>query len=126
LIKYSEHLSQFLKFLENAKKDYSWYEDELTKQEALTQDYLHQLELEHLNYSERAKIATKLAACRKARREAKDIITILGPIVNYSSVYEKSLNQLKETLGKVRKEEKTIENRSYNFKVLDKEKITNG
>lgn len=126
MIKYSEHLSQFLNFLESAKKDYSWYEDELTKQEALTQDYLHQLELEHLNYSERAKIATKLAACRKARREAKDIITILNPIINYSSVYEKSLNQLKETLGKVRKEEKAIETRSYNFKVLDKEKITNG
>ena len=126
MIKYSEHLSQFLNFLESAKKDYSWYEDELSKQEALTQDYLHQLELEHLNYSERAKIATKLAACRKARREAKDIITILNPIINYSSVYEKSLNQLKETLGKVRKEEKAIETRSYNFKVLDKEKITNG
>lgn len=126
MIKYSEHLSQFLNFLESAKKDYSWYEDELTKQEALTQDYLHQLELEHLNYSERAKIATKLAACRKARREAKDIVTILSHIVNYSSVYEKSLNQLKETLGKVRKEEKAIETRSYNFKVLDKEKITNG
>ena len=126
MIKYSEHLSQFLNFLESAKKDYSWYEDELTKQEALTQDYLHQLELEHLNYSERAKIATKLAACRKARREAKDIVTILSHIVNYSSVYEKSLNQLKETLGKVRKEEKIIETRSYNFKVLDKEKITNG
>ena len=125
MIKYSEHLSQFLNFLESAKKDYSWYEDELTKQEALTQDYLHQLELEHLNYSERAKIATKLAACRKARREAKDIVTILSHIVNYSSVYEKSLNQLKETLGKVRKEEKAIETRSYNFKVLDKEKITN-
>lgn len=126
MIKYSEHLSQFLNFLESAKKDYSWYEDELTKQEALTQDYLHQLELEHLNYSERAKIATKLAACRKARREAKDIVTILSHIINYSSVYEKSLNQLKETLGKVRKEERTIETRSYNFKVLDKEKITNG
>ena len=126
MTKYSEHLSQFLNFLESAKKDYSWYEDELSKQEALTQDYLHQLELEHLNYSERAKIATKLAACRKARREAKDIITILNPIINYSSVYEKSLNQLKETLGKVRKEEKAIETRSYNFKVLDKEKITNG
>lgn len=126
MIKYSEHLSQFLNFLESAKKDYFWYEDELSKQEALTQDYLHQLELEHLNYSERAKIATKLAACRKARREAKDIITILNPIINYSSVYEKSLNQLKETLGKVRKEEKAIETRSYNFKVLDKEKITNG
>ena len=126
MIKYSEHLSQFLNFLESAKKDYSWYEDELTKQEALTQDYLHQLELEHLNYSERAKIATKLAACRKARREAKDIVTILSHIINYSSVYEKSINQLKETLGKVRKEEKIIETRSYNFKVLDKEKITNG
>ena len=126
MIKYSEHLSQFLNFLESAKKDYSWYTDELTKQEALTQDYLHQLELEHLNYSERAKIATKLAACRKARREAKDIVTILSHIINYSSVYEKSINQLKETLGKVRKEEKIIETRSYNFKVLDKEKITNG
>ncbi len=126
MIKYSEHLSQFLNFLESAKKDYFWYEDELTKQEALTQDYLHQLELEHLNYSERAKIATKLAACRKARREAKDIVAILNPIINYSIVYEKPLNQLKETLGKVRKEEKTIETRSYNFKVLDKEKITNG
>lgn len=126
MIKYSEHLSQFLNFLESAKKDYFWYEDEMAKQEALTQDYLHQLELEHLNYSERAKIATKLAACRKARREAKDKVTILLPIINYSSVYEKSLNQLKETLGKVRKEERTIETRSYNFKVLDKEKITNG
>ena len=125
-MKYSEEVSQFLKFVETAKSDYNWNKQQMEKQEALTQDYLHQLELEHLDYKERAKIATKLAQCRKDRREAKDVVESLEPFINYINIHEKSLNLLRETLGKIRKEEQKATTRTYRFKVLEKGNIANG
>ena len=125
-MKYSEEVSRFLKFVETAKSDYNWNKQQMEKQEALTQDYLHQLELEHLDYKERAKVATKLAQCRKDRREAKDVVESLEPFINYINAQEKPLNLLRETLGKIMKEEQKTTTRTYRFKVLEKESITNG
>ena len=110
---YSEAISTFLNFIQTAKADYDWYYKEMIKQEDLTQDYLHQLELEHLDYKERARIATKLAQCRKDRREAKDHVEVLAQFIPWVEQQEKPLNQLKETLGKLRKEEQKINYTKY-------------
>ena len=56
---------------------------ELKKQEQLTQDYLHSLELDDLRYEERNKVATKLAINRKDRRYFKDRVEEYEPIVKF-------------------------------------------
>ena len=43
--KYSEILSAFLKFIEEVKTEYQYCYEEVNRQEKLTQDYLHALEL---------------------------------------------------------------------------------
>ena len=57
---FSESISSFCKLMENAQRDYAWNYDEVNRMDRLTQDYLHKLELDGLDYKERAKVATQL------------------------------------------------------------------
>ena len=66
--KFSAVISDFVKMMEEASKDYAWNYDEVNRMDRLTQDYLHKLELDNLDYKERAKVATQIAKCRQARR----------------------------------------------------------
>ena len=86
----------------------------------LTQDYLHKLELENLDYKERAKVATQLAQCRQARRACKDTVEVLKPLVEFlESDRGKNLyNLVREALGKTRKVEERMETRVYFPRVL--------
>lgn len=78
------------------------------------------LELEGLNYNERAKVATRLSQCRQLRRESKDTVEILEPLISFleSDKGKNMINLLKETLGKTRKVEERMESRTYRYKVL--------
>lgn len=115
----SEWLSEFLQGMEQTPKDYEWAQEE-TRLEKLTQDYLHLLELSDLNYHDRAKIAGKLKDCRIERRAAKDMIMVLEPVTEFltSERGKMLISQMQQVLGKVRKAEKYIEQRSYTPKVL--------
>lgn len=64
---FSESISSFCKLMENAQKDYAWNYDEVNRMDRLTQDFLHKLELDGLDYKERAKVATQLASRSKSR-----------------------------------------------------------
>ena len=92
----------------------------MKKQEALTQDYLHSLELDGLNCSERSKLATKLAANRKDRRYYKDRVEELEPIVTFFADQQnkKMLDRLQQVLGQVRKQENYHKDRTYTPKIL--------
>lgn len=118
---FSKAIEDFCTILEQAKSDYSWNSNEINKLDKLTQDYLHSLELDDLNYSERAKVATQLAVCRRQRRQSKDTVEILDPLVNFlNSDKGKNMNNLlKEILGKTRKVEGKMENRVYRNRVLE-------
>lgn len=111
--------------IDDAIKDYNWSIDQLQKMDALTQDYLHKLELEDIGYAERAKIATKLQDCRRQRRAHKDTIEVLDPLVKWlDSDRGKNLyNLLREVLGKTRKAEERMKNRKYYPRVLNEEAI---
>lgn len=87
----------------------------------LTQDYLHKLELEKLNYSERAKIATKLSRCRQLRRQSKDTVEILEPLIAFieGDKGKQMLNLMKEVLGQTRKVEGRMDNRVYRYRVIE-------
>ena len=120
VLPFSETLSSFCRMLEDAQKDYAWNCDEMKRMDDLTQDYLHKLELDGLDYKERAKVATQLMKCRQSRRECKDTIEVLEPLMQflYSDRGKSLYNQFRETLGKTRKVEERMETRTYIPRVL--------
>lgn len=125
---FSQTISDFLMIMDNAKKDYEWNNSEVKRIDALTQDYLHDLELLSLGYKERAKIATQLAKCRKERREHKDMVLCLEPLVTFldSDKGRQTMNLMREALGKTRKIESYMQTRKYYHRVLTEEGKRNG
>lgn len=113
--KFSYAIGELIDLLENAKKDYYWNVDEVNRLNGLQQDYLHMLELDGLNYGERAKVATKLMKCRQDRRDSKDMVRVLEPLIKFmeSDKGRNMINLMKEVLGKTRRVEKEMENRIY-------------
>ena len=79
----SEYITEFLNFVAEAQVKHKLDEEEVNKQDKLTQDYLHSLELGELKCDERSKIATKLAINRQDRRYYKDRVEELNPIVQF-------------------------------------------
>lgn len=120
---FSETISAFLGAVARAQFDYKWNYAEVNKLDKLTQDYLHNLELKNLNYSERAKVATQIAKCRQERRKSKDTVEILKPIVEFfdSDKGKQLLKLMNEVLGQTRKVEKKMETRTYKYKVMEEE-----
>lgn len=117
---FSVCLSDFLNLITEAQRDYQWNYDEVNRLDRLTQVYLHQLELDGLDYRGRAKVATQIKDCRQLRRASKDTVEVLEPLMEFinSDKGKNLLNLLRETLGKTRRVEKYMETRSYRRKVL--------
>lgn len=116
----SEQITNFLNFITAAQSHYKFCKDEQEKQEKLTQDYLHSLELDGLNCSERSKLATKLAINRKDRRYYKDRVEELEFIVKFfeDPQNKKMLDKIKQVLGETRKAESYHKDRKYIPKIL--------
>lgn len=117
---FSATISAFCSMVTDSISDYEWNKAEVNRLDRLTQDYLHRLELENLDYGERAKVATQLAKCRQLRRASKDTVEILEPFIDFieSDKGKQTMNLMREALGKTRKVEKYMENRTYRYKVL--------
>lgn len=118
---YSTEIKQIINSLEEALKEYNRCYNRVNDIDYLTQDYLHKLELEDLNYASRAKIATTLSKLRKERRIHKDKVEVLEPLIVYltSDRGKTAINLLKEVLGKMRKAEEHHQNRVYINKRLE-------
>lgn len=113
--RFSVAISTFIELMDSAKSDYYWNSDEVARLNRLQQDYLHKLELEGLDYRERAKVATKLMKCRQDRRDSKDMVATLQPLVDFleSDKGKNMINLMKEVLGRTRRVEKGMECRRY-------------
>lgn len=120
---FSQSVSQFCRMMDDAKKDYAWNYAAVNKADRLTQDYLHKLELDSLDYRQRAKVATQLARCRQMRRECKDTVEVLEPLVDFleSEKGKHLLNLMREVLGRTRKVEERMGTRVYVPRVLEQE-----
>ncbi len=83
------------------------------------------MELEGLNCRERSKIATQLVANRQARRNYKDAVEELEPIVDFfEDPQNKNLmKKMSELLGQIRKVESYHQRRFYVPKVIPGETI---
>ncbi len=121
--KFSPYIRHFCNLMEEAQKDYEWNYGEVNRLDRLTQDYLHSLELDGLAYRERAKVATALAKCRQQRRNCKDTVEVLDPLIQFleSDRGKNLLNLVREALGKTRKVEERMETRTYIPRILGQE-----
>lgn len=117
-MKTSEEIKTFLDFLREVEPRYKDALDAVRTEEKRTQDFLHAIEFEPYA-EERSKIATKMKASRMVRRQNKDIVEELEPIVEFIDAPQnrRTINQLSELLGKVRKVENYHENRVYHPRV---------
>lgn len=121
--RFSDTISAFLKLMDDAQKDYTYNSEQVDRMNKLTQDYLHSLELDGLDYKGRARIATQLTKTRQARRNHKDMVEVLEPIVMFLDTDKGKtlLNFMREVLGKTRKVENYLAHRTYIPRVLPKE-----
>lgn len=122
---YSQIIKLFLDFIDNARSEYTFNLEAMKNEERITQDYLHKLELEGLNCRERSKIATQLAHNRQARREYKDAVEELEPIIEFLEEPKNRsvFNSMAQLLGQVRKVENYHKSRFYVPKVIKGEII---
>ena len=125
--KLSEQISNFLSMTDQAQKSYKWSQEEIQRLDLLTQDYLHMLELQDSNYHKRAQIAAALRQCRVTRRHHKDNILFLEPLIILlgSDKGKMMVSQLQQTLGAVRKAERSVNDRHYTPRVLSTEEYEN-
>lgn len=116
----SEEIKRFLDFVEDSKKLHSVYQEALVREDKKVQDFLHAIEFEK-SAKERSKICTKLHISRQNRRKCKDVVEEREEIVRFFSdpQHQKTLNQLTQLLGKVRKIEKYHADRTYFPRVKD-------
>lgn len=119
-IETSEKLKAFLDFVDECINLCGQAYEDMKKEEARTQDLLHAIEFE-TNVRERSKICTKLHRNRNERRRNKDIVEVTEDIVQFFAEpqHKKTLDQMRQLLGKVRKAEKYHENRTYIPRVKD-------
>ena len=133
----SKNIETFLNFYDKAKREYDIAYENVNKCDKLTQDLLHQLELDSVSYKEKNEIATRLKYCRKDRRYWKDIVEELEPFVamfiqtdasiadNKKRVdveaNKRFINLLRESLGKARRQEEYHANRTYKPRIIKQE-----
>lgn len=84
------------------------------------QDLIHAIEFEH-NPDKITKIGMKLHQNRVERRVYKDLFEVTNPVVEFvrDPQNKKTLDQMRQLLGKVRKVEKYHENRVYIPRIKD-------
>lgn len=114
----SETISSFLEFLKECDRQYDAQYEFVGIKDKESQDLLHKLELQPLTYHQTARLASELRQVREDRREAKDQVAVLTPVMEYYRSNTTAIKTLERMLGEVRKAEKSLENRIYIPRVL--------
>jgi hypothetical protein len=113
-MRYSEQISSFLNFINQAEKDYRTSYEMVGICDTQDIDLLHAME-NAANKRECNKISWDMHENRVVRRKHKDRTAELLPVIRFTEEHKKSLEKLKQTLGEVRKEEEYHESdRRYN------------
>ena len=118
IVSNSDIITAFLNLIIQSENEYQFALELQRPEEKKTQDVLHMLELDNLNYKERAKLATQLKNIRQKRRRYKDEVEELECIVQFKKENKNLVNMLTQLLGKQRKVEKSHIDRHYTPKVL--------
>ena len=120
-MKLSKDIELILNIFEQCKADSQMYETKLKDAEGEECDILHKLKGvdEYCKvppkYNERAMLATRLQEVLLNRREAKDMIKLNKPMLEFinSETGQKAINMLKMRLEDVRKIEENMNTRRY-------------
>lgn len=115
----AKQLEVFLKFVDEAKQFYDLSQSNLKQEEQRKIDLEHEIEFSE-NDGECCKAARKFKHCRTARRKYKDTIKRYEQIVIFfqDPQHQKTLNQLRQLLGRQRREEDFLNsNRTYKPRV---------
>ena len=107
---------------------YDFCIEQIEREQLITQDLLHAIEFSD-NYKERYKYSTQLHYNRVRRREYKNAVAVLKPIVEFirKEDNKKVLNRLLNILGEARKTKKHINEKTYSPRILEElGVITNG
>lgn len=110
----SESLRTFLRFINECQALNEMARKEISKEDKREQDLLHAIEFEP-KAKERSKLCTQLHRSRINRRRNKDIFEETDDIVQFFSAgqHKKTLEQMGQLIGRVRKAEKYHESRVY-------------
>lgn len=110
----SENIKQFLDFVGESKKLHTYALEKVKLEEKRQQDLIHAIEFEP-SCKERSKISTRLHGCRLDRRRYKDMVEEREEVVRFfqEPQHKKTLDQMTQLLGKVRKVEKYHQDRVY-------------
>lgn len=119
----TERFRDFHSLIHEVKENYPQWKQGLKRCEDLTQDYLHQLELETLNAIQRSKIANELRKVRKQRREYKNLIELTQGIRDWYGYNNQSFQKMENYVAATIEAESDIKSRVYNFKVLERDCI---
>lgn len=126
----STYIEQFCRFYNNSKTMYDYYYGRVNDCDKLKCDIEHKLELGlYTDRNEMNRLNTMLRNCLKERRYYKDRVEELEPFVmlfvddknnrdNIAAMFRKCINQLSESLGKVRKMENYHTSRTYKPRIL--------
>ena len=114
-LKPSEQVAQFLNFVDQCERSYQMAFEEVNKEDKRVQDLLHQVEFAK-GAAARNQAAAKLQKSRRWRRENKDTVLYYKSIVEFfgEKGNRNTLNQMRQMLGRQRKEEEYQESdRTY-------------
>lgn len=112
-MKDSEKLSAFLDFLRSSDEELCIACSIQRDMDQATQDILHHIEMQENTQHGFILEGIALKNIRQKRRNAKDREKILTPVVEWFAANKRVVNDLERLLGKIRKEEKSIEHRAY-------------
>lgn len=126
----SKNIEVFMDFYTEAIAAYNYYYEKVNECDKLKCDILHKIELGHYaDRNEEKRLQTQLKYCLKDRRYYKDRVEELEPFTMLFLSKEKdresttrscttAINQIRQSLGSVRRVESYHENRTYKPRIL--------
>ena len=98
---------------------YNYCESQIDYEQEITQDLLHAIEFSE-DCRERYKLSTQLHYCRQRRRQYKNVIAVLKPMIEYLNKEEtkKCLNKIINYIGEARKTKQCESKRTYTPRIL--------
>lgn len=123
----STNIEEFLKFLREAESIANMNQSIVDDCNGKMQDIVHYFEF-HSDAPKRAKnkLAEQISPIRQERRKAKDLLSVYEPVVAWVREHRKTISELEQLLGTVRKIERAHENRAYAYRSHIIEEILGG
>lgn len=121
-----EFLISMKNFFENINSLRKDLKKEIQKEDDITQDLLHELELASLNGVEIMQVAKQLKEARQERRKYKDELEKVNILKTFTDKYNNKLivGDIIKVLKELKILEKNKNNRKYNARVLENLKCT--